>query len=322
MEFREFRAKTVNDAITDALIELEITSDMIEYEVIEEGSAGILGLFSKNAVIRARRREDAGEEELFDIKKEIRAATLLKEEKPKAEKKASKPAQKESSKETEADKAVKQNLKAAKKAAPQEGAPAAKTPNKAKDPQAVRENAAKESVVKENAAKNAAVKAEAKPEKAAAPVKDVDEQPLRSVLNAIFDKLDVKADISIDVNKEERTVNINVDGEDTGDLIGKKGQTLDAIQYILSIMVNKEQESYFRVKLDTNNYRERRQKTLENLAKNMAAKVKKTHRKVTLEPMNPYERRVIHAYLQADKLVTTKSEGEEPNRRVVIYYKK
>ena len=111
-------------------------------------------------------------------------------------------------------------------------------------------------------------------------------------------------------------------GEDTGELIGKKGQTLDAVQYILSIIVNKDQDSYFRVKLDTNNYRERRQKTLENLARNMAAKVKKTHRKVTLEPMNPYERRVIHAYLQSDKLVTTKSEGEEPNRRIVIYYKK
>ena len=322
MEFREFKGKTVNEAITEALIELEITSDMIEYEVIEEGSAGLLGLFSKNAVIRARRKEDAGaEEDLFDIKTEIRfGSSLLDAEKPKAEKKPAKPSQKE--KETETDKAVKQNLKASKKGAAQgasqaqnapavtrsANAPAAgKTPNKGADIANVRDAAAKE---------------ESKPAKAAAPAKDVDEKPLRDVLNAVFDKLDITADISIDVNKEERTVNITVDGDDTGDLIGKKGQTLDAVQYILSIIVNKEQDSYFRVKLDTNNYRERRQKTLENLARNMAAKVKKTHRKVALEPMNPYERRVIHAYLQSDKLVTTKSEGEEPNRRIVIYYKK
>ena len=318
MEFREFKGKTVHDAITEALIELEITSDMIEYEVIEEGSAGLLGLFSKNAVIRARRKEDAGaDEDLFDIKAEIRSGSSLLdgEEKSKAEKKAAKPSQKE--KETEADKAVKQNLKASKKGPAQAqndpvtksaNAPAAaKTPNKGADIAAVRENAVKE---------------EPKPAKPLAPAKDVDEKPLRDVLNAIFAKLDITADINIEVNKEERTVNITVAGEDTGELIGKKGQTLDAVQYILSIIVNKDQDSYFRVKLDTNNYRERRQKTLENLARNMAAKVKKTHRKVTLEPMNPYERRVIHAYLQSDKLVTTKSEGEEPNRRVVIYYKK
>jgi len=310
MEFREFKGKTVHDAITEALIELEITSDMIEYEVIEEGSAGLLGLFSKNAVIRARRKEDAGaDEDLFDNKAEIRSGSSLLdgEEKSKAEKKAAKPSQKE--KETEADKAVKQNLKASKKGSAQaQNAPAAaKTPNKEADIAAVRENAVKE---------------EPKPAKPLAPAKDVDEKPLRDVLNAIFAKLDITGDINIDVNKEERTVNITVAGEDTGELIGKKGQTLDAVQYILSIIVNKDQDSYFRVKLDTNNYRERRQKTLENLARNMAAKVKKTHRKVTLEPMNPYERRVIHAYLQSDKLVTTKSEGEEPNRRVVIYYKK
>lgn len=318
MEFREFKGKTVHDAITEALIELEITSDMIEYEVIEEGSAGLLGLFSKNAVIRARRKEDAGADEvLFDIKAEIRSGSSLldSDEKSKAEKKAAKPSQKE--KETEADKAVKQNLKASKKSSAQpQNAPvtraanapaAAKTPNKGADIATVRENAVKE---------------EQKPSKPLAPAKDVDEKPLRDVLNAIFAKLDITADINIDVNKEERTVNITVAGDDTGELIGKKGQTLDAVQYILSIIVNKEQDSYFRVKLDTNNYRERRQKTLENLARNMAAKVKKTHRKVTLEPMNPYERRVIHAYLQSDKLVTTKSEGEEPNRRVVIYYKK
>ena len=183
MEFREFKGKTVHEAITEALIELEITSDMIEYEVIEEGSAGLLGLFSKNAVIRARRKEDVGaDEDLFDIKAEIRSGSSLLDggEKPKAEKKAAKPAQKE--KETEADKAVKQNLKASKKGPAQaQNAPvsraanapaAAKTPNKGADIAAVRENALTEE----------------KPAKPLAPAKDVDEKPLRDVLNAIFAK--------------------------------------------------------------------------------------------------------------------------------------
>ena len=341
MEFRVFRAKTVNDAITEALIELEITSDMIEYEVIEEGSAGLLGLFSKEAVIKARRKEDAGEEEdLFDIRAQIRAGAKLDEDKKAGHSKAEKKA--ESRKEvsggasdSNVDKAAKQALKNSKKGADGEKGSYAKaagdgrgkntgdgqgkasngeaasrqekTPNKPADVAAIR---------------NDGPKPENKASKAPVVVKDVDEEVLRRVLNEIFDKLDIKADIEISVDKEERTVDINVNGENTGDLIGKRGQTLDAIQYLMSIIVNKEQDCYFRVKLDTNNYRERRQKTLENLAKNMAAKVKKTRKKVALEPMNPYERRVIHSYLQADKLVTTKSEGEEPNRRVVIYYKK
>ena len=360
MEYREFRAKTVNDAITEALIELEITSDMIEYEVIEEGSAGLLGLFSKDAVIRARRKEDAGEEEdIFDIRAQIRSGSLLDDDrKGNGQAKAEKKAEKKDAAESDADKAAKQALKASRKGEGKnaadgqgkstgegrgrnagdgqgknaadgngrnagdsqsrnaadgngrtagDGGRQAKTPNKPADIAAMR---------------NAEPKPENKATKAPAVVKDVDEEVLRRVLNAIFEKLDIQGGIDIAVNKEERTVDINIDGEDTGDLIGKRGQTLDAVQYLLSIIVNKEQECYFRVKLDTNNYRERRQKTLENLARNMAAKVKKTRKKVALEPMNPYERRVIHSYLQADKLVTTKSEGEEPNRRVVIYYKK
>ena len=384
MEYREFRAKTVNDAITEALIELEITSDMIEYEVIEEGSTGLLGLFSKDAVIRARRKEDAGEEEdIFDIRAQIRSGSLLDDDRrSNGQSKAEKKAEKKDAGDSDADKAAKQALKASRKGEGKnagdgqsknaadgrgrnaadgqsknavdgrgrnaadgqsknavdgrgrnagdgngknagddysrnggddqsrsagDGGRQAKTPNKPADIAAMR---------------NAEPKPENKVSKAPAVVKDVDEEVLRRVLNAIFDKLDIQGGIDIAVNKEERTVNINVDGEDTGDLIGKRGQTLDAVQYLLSIIVNKEQECYFRVKLDTNNYRERRQKTLENLARNMAAKVKKTRKKVALEPMNPYERRVIHSYLQADKLVTTKSEGEEPNRRVVIYYKK
>ncbi len=117
-------------------------------------------------------------------------------------------------------------------------------------------------------------------------------------------------------------MNFNLEGPEMGVLIGKRGQTLDALQYLISLFVNKESESYVRVKLDTENYRARRKDTLENLAKNIAFKVKRSRRSVTLEPMNPYERRIIHSALQNDKYVATRSEGEEPYRKVVVYLKK
>ena len=117
-------------------------------------------------------------------------------------------------------------------------------------------------------------------------------------------------------------MDVNLTGEEMGLLIGKRGQTLDSLQYLVSLVVNKESEDYLRVKLDTENYRERRKETLETLAKNIAYKVKRTRRPVSLEPMNPYERRIIHSALQNDKYVFTKSEGEEPFRHVVIALKK
>jgi spoIIIJ-associated protein len=121
---------------------------------------------------------------------------------------------------------------------------------------------------------------------------------------------------------EYGTLTVDLSGEEMGLLIGKRGQTLDSLQYLVSLVVNKGTKEYLRVKVDTENYRERRNKTLENLAKNMAFKVKRTRRSVTLEPMNPYERRVIHSALQNDSYVTTHSEGEEPYRKVVITLKK
>ena len=124
------------------------------------------------------------------------------------------------------------------------------------------------------------------------------------------------------VKEEEKNLNIDLAGEDMGMLIGKRGQTLDSLQYLVSLVVNKDSESYIRVQLDTENYRERRKETLENLAKNIAYKVKRTRRSVALEPMNPYERRIIHSALQDDKYVTTHSEGEEPFRKVVVTLKK
>ena len=133
-------------------------------------------------------------------------------------------------------------------------------------------------------------------------------------------KIEVKTEISVD--EEKNTMDINLVGEDMGALIGKRGQTLDSLQYLASLVVNKESDKYFRVKLDTENYRERRKATLESLAKNIAYKVKRTRRSVSLEPMNPYERRIIHSALQNDKYVITKSEGEEPFRHVVVLLKK
>lgn len=314
MEYKIFKAKTVNDAITDALVELEITSDLIEYEVIEEGSSGLLGLFSKDAVIKARRKEEAPQEEedLFDIRVQFQADSLLSPQKPKQSKKAPKSDRNRSQdKATEEERPVK----------------AEKQDKQDKQDRPERQDKQDKPVKQDRPVKQERSDKQERPEKPAdRPVSGEDvpfsNQAMEDILQAIFRKLGIDAKISMTINHGEHVVNVIVDGDDTGELIGKRGQTLDAIQYLLSILVNKEQEAYYRVKLDTNNYRERRQRTLENLARNVASRVKKTRRKVVLEPMNPYERRVIHAYLQADKYVTTKSEGVEPNRRVVVYYKK
>lgn len=148
------------------------------------------------------------------------------------------------------------------------------------------------------------------------------EDKTKAYLNELFDAMEIQADVTIDFDDVNNSMNINLEGPEMGILIGKRGQTLDALQYLISLFVNKESESYIRVKLDTENYRARRKDTLENLAKNIAFKVKRSKRSFTLEPMNPYERRIIHSALQNDKYVATRSEGEEPYRKVVVYMKK
>lgn len=210
MEYIEVSAKTVDDAITEACQKLGVTSEKLDYQVIEEGSSGFLGLGSKPAVIKA-----AVKEEKFSVS---------------------------------------------------------------------------------DAAKN--------------------------FLRDIFAAMKMSVVVSVEYNDEEKTMDIDISGDDMGILIGKRGQTLDSLQYLVSLVVNKESEDYIRVKVDTENYRERRKETLENLAKNIAYKVKRTKRPVSLEPMNPYERRIIHSALQGDKYVSTHSEGEEPFRRVVVTLKK
>ena len=208
MDYIEVKGKTVEDAITNALIQLETTSDKIEYEVIEKGSNGFFGLIGKqDAVIKVRKKSN-----LLDDTYEF--------------------------------------------------------------------------------------------------------------LNKMFAAMNMEVTSKIDYNEENRTMNIDFSGEEMGILIGKRGQTLDSLQYLSSLVVNKESDSYIKVKVDTEDYRERRKATLENLAKNLSYKVKRTRRPVTLEPMNPYERRIIHSALQNDRYVETHSEGDEPYRKVVITLKR
>ncbi len=209
-EFVEVSAKTVNEAITEACRKFGVTSDRLDYQVIEEGSSGFLGIGSRPAVIKA---------------------------------------------------AVKI-----------------------------------EEVSAEDAAKN--------------------------FLNDVFAAMGMQVVVDVVYREEEKTMDIELSGDEMGVLIGKRGQTLDSLQYLVSLVVNKEMEEYVRVKVDTENYRQRRRETLENLAKNIAYKVKKTKRPVSLEPMNPYERRIIHSTLQNDKYISTHSEGDEPFRRVVVTYKR
>ena len=207
MEWKEFVAKTVDEALTNAMLELETTAENLEYEVIEKETSGFLGMFGKPAKIRVR---------------------------------------------------IKLTLE-----------------NKAK-----------------------------------------------KFLSDIFTTMGIVAEVEVLYDEDNETLDINLNGEDMGVLIGKRGQTLDALQYLVSLIINKNSEKYIKVKLDTENYRARRKETLENLAKNIAFKVKKTRKPVSLEPMNPYERRIIHSALQNDKFVETYSEGDEPYRKVVISNKK
>ncbi len=207
MEFIEISAKTVNDAITEACQKLTVTSDKLEYEVIEEGSSGFLGIGSKPAVIKAR-------------------------------------------------------------------------------------------------------------------IKSSVEDTAKDFLKDIFAAMDMTVVVDVKYDENDNSMNVDLSGDDMGVLIGKRGQTLDSLQYLVSLVVNKNTENYIRVKVDTENYRQRRKETLENLAKNISYKVKRTKRPVSLEPMNPYERRIIHSALQNDKYVTTHSEGDEPFRHVVVVLKK
>ena len=209
-EYVEVSAKTVGEAITEACRKFGVTSDKLDYQIVEEGSSGFLGIGSKPAVIKA------------------------------------------------------------------------------------------------------AVKVEKL---------SVDEIA-KGFLRDVFGAMNMEVAVDVQYEEESGTMNIDLAGEEMGILIGKRGQTLDSLQYLVSLVVNKESDEYIRVKVDTEDYRARRKETLENLAKNIAYKVKKTRRAVSLEPMNPYERRIIHSALQIDMYIASHSEGDEPFRRVVVTYRR
>lgn len=299
MDYITVSARTLDDAITEALVQLGVTSDKLDYEVIEKGSAGFLGIGVKQAVIKARRKKEEVKIDTEEEKKEeIAFAEERKEEKKEkkeVKEKKEKYPKKEYSKKNHKNKRDYREKKDIKES---------------KD----NENGKKE--VKEEVKEE--IRTAAKKEIPLAPVKDITvstcKKFVEDVLGCIGMK-DVTVTTSID---EEGALNINMDGSDMGILIGKRGQTLDSLQYLTNRVANKMQDGYVRVKLDTEDYRRRRKQTLENLAKNIAGKVKRTRRSVSLEPMNPYERRIIHSALQSDPAVSTHSEGEEPYRRVVV----
>lgn len=241
MEYMEFKGKNKSDAIIEACRHFEIPSDRLEYEVIDEGKAGFLGMGAKPAVIKARIKEEkSGVVQPADpVKKDETPAAVQTQ-------------------------------------------PAAAEIPKAVD-------------------------------------MDIDvEASAKKFLVDVFAAMGIEAEIVTKYNDSLKTLEVELAGEEMGVLIGKRGQTLDSLQYLISLVVNKGTTEYIRVKVDTENYRQRRRDTLENLAKNIASKVKRTRRPVSLEPMNPYERRIIHSALQNDKYVTTHSEGDEPFRRVVV----
>lgn len=233
MDYTEFKGKTKNDAITEACRHFSIPSDKLDYEVIDEGKAGILGIGAKPAVIKARIKEESNE---------VIEPVKLSE-----------------------------------------------TP-----------------II-------ASVKA------AVSDIENVDVEAVsRKFLSDVFAAMGITVEIDIKYNDSLKSLEVELSGDEMGVLIGKRGQTLDSLQYLISLVVNKGTTEYIKVKVDTENYRQRRKETLENLAKNISYKVKRTRRPVSLEPMNPYERRIIHSALQNDRYVTTHSEGDEPFRRVVV----
>ena len=273
-------AKTVEDAITEASIQLGITSDKLEYEVIEKGSAGFLGIGMKQAVIEARRKvEEKQETEIVEeVKKEIQQVAA---EEVKAEEKIVE----EVKAEIEHDEKPKQTTEKAEK--------------------------------KEEIKNDAPVKREVE----LAEVTDETKEAVSTFLKDTLKAMGMEVEIALDID-EDGSLSINMSGPNMGILIGKRGQTLDSLQYLANRVANKHQSGYVRVKLDTENYRARREETLKHLAKNIAHKVKRNRRPVALEPMNPYERRIIHSALQNDPYVTTHSEGEGPYRKVVVTLKK
>ena len=318
-DYIQFSAKTKSEAITKACIELGVSSDQLEIQVVSEGKSGLFGIGSKPAIIKVRKSEPVSEEE--EIKEIVETVKIdsLKEEKAIKEeisvKEEKKPEQVK-----KAPKDAKKEVKEPKAAAPEQ--------DKLRQPKPVKER--KEKISKEpketveKPAKEKAVKTGKPVEIITDPeeIKEVEDRA-RVFLHDVFASMNLgEVEITSKYNTADGSLEVDFEGEDMGILIGKRGQTLDSLQYLTSLVVNKGKANYIRVKLDTEDYRKRRKETLENLARGIAYKVKKTRKTVVLEPMNPYERRIIHSALQGNKFVETVSEGEEPYRHVVVKLKR
>ena len=285
MEFKEFSAKTVDEAITKACLDFETSSENLEIQVLFEGSSGFLGFGAKPARINVRRKEVSLPEEPV-----IEEAVPVKEERKEAPKEERKEAKKE--------------FKSEPRREPK------------REP-------------KKDARKAEAFKEDVKPQHEERKVVERTEEEITAVkadaekfLSGVFKAMELEVEIKMEYKSAEGNLEIEFLGEDMGILIGKRGQTLDSLQYLTSLVVNKGRQGYIRVKLDTEDYRNRRKETLENLAKSIAYKVRKTRKPVSLEPMNPYERRIIPSALQGNRYVETYSEGNEPYRHVVVKLKK
>ena len=295
MEFREFSAKTVDEAITKASLEYETSSENLEIQVISEGKTGFLGFGSKPAIIKAAKKEtkdtlpeEPAEKNPVEKKKEKKD---IKPEQPRTSRREETKSEPRKEIKRESPKKEEQKKETFKKENSQE--------NKVQQP------AEERKIVARSDEEIAAIKADAE-----------------KFLNGVFRAMDLEVEIKMEYKAEEGNLDIEFTGSDMGILIGKRGQTLDSLQYLTSLVVNKGKSNYIRVKLDTEDYRKRRKETLENLARGIAYKVRKTRKPVILEPMNPYERRIIHSALQGNKFVETVSEGEEPYRHVVVKLKR
>ena len=284
-------AKTLDDAITEALIQLGVTSDRLEYNVIEKGSAGFLGIGMKQAVIEAWKKEDKEEEEFLKAVEETIRENPVKEYFAKEDN-----VKEDDVKEHQAEEAAKKE-------------------------EAVREEKTEKEEASANAKEEKSEPVSVKEKELLAKVEDETIRYVEQFVKDTLKAMDMDVEITSSIDKDG-ALYVDMKGENMGILIGKRGQTLDSLQYLANRVANKHQSGYVRVKLDTENYRARREETLKHLAKNSAHKVKRNRRPVILEPMNPYERRIIHSTLQSDPYVTTHSEGEEPYRKVVVTLKR
>jgi len=351
MDMITVSAKTLDEAITKALLELQTTSEHLHYEIVQKESSGLFGLIGvKPCIIRAR---VMGEEEERALKKAAadkeRAEKAAKAEKERAEREAKRAAEKAAEKKTEApvkkesvkeaartDTAARTSDRNEKKDSERKNSERRdfeKKDSEKKDPekrdsdrrrQDRREGSRRDRQERKETERREEVKEKEKEAKPKQPVK-ADPEKVQSAakefLVQVFGAMGMEVAIETALDLEEGELLVMMSGDDMGILIGKRGQTLDSLQYLVSLVVNKETEGYLRVKLDTENYRERRKETLETLARNISYKVKRTKHPVSLEPMNPYERRIIHSALQNDRYVVTRSEGEDPYRHVVISLK-